>query len=147
LVWIAARIYRANRPERSRVAPLWFLLLPPLSFALQEFAERLLHAESAPFSAIHEPAFIAALLLQIPFGLLAYLVARLLLAVAAEVGRLLAGTHGFPETRPSVFGLLAPSPAAAARTSVLASGHSQRGPPSSRPVVLTEAAGTVPDRR
>ncbi len=129
LIWIAARLLRANRSVRSGIAPLWFLLLPPQSFALQEFAERMLHAESAPFSAIHEPAFIAALVLQLPFGLLAYVVARLLLAVAEEVSRLLAGPEEFPAARPSVFGLLLPPSAAGARTPVLASGHSQRGPP------------------
>jgi hypothetical protein len=129
LVGIVARILRSRNPGTRGVAPLWFIALPPLSFALQELSERLLHAESSPFSAIHEPAFVAALVLQLPFGFLAYLLARFLTAVAEEVGRLLARSQPLPGAKRSAAILLPPLSAAGPRSPVLASGHSQRGPP------------------
>jgi hypothetical protein len=129
LIGIGVRLHRARRPGTQGVAPAWFLVLPPLSFALQELAERLLHAESAPFSAIHEPAFLAALVLQLPFGFLAYLLACFLLAVADEVGRFLARSQPFPAATRSAVILPLPPLAARLRSPILASGHSQRGPP------------------
>jgi hypothetical protein len=129
LVGLGANAYGARRPRTGGIAPAWFLLLPPFSFMVQELAERMLHAESAPFSAIHEPAFVAALLLQLPFAFLAYLLARLLLAVAEEVGRLFGCSEPFPAAAASDFIHPLPILAAWPRTPVLASGHSQRGPP------------------
>src|SRR5205823_1593512 len=67
------------------VWPWFFFVLPPLAFALQELAERLLHAESFPFYAAFEPRFLLGLLLQIPFGLLALLVARAFLRVVERL--------------------------------------------------------------
>lgn len=128
LAGLGVRMFRARRRGTHGVAPLWFLLLPPLSFALQELAERLLHAESAPFSAVREPAFLAALLLQLPFGLLAYLLARFLLAIAEDVGGLLSRHAAFPQACRSVL-LPVPLMAARPRRPVLASGQSERGPP------------------
>lgn len=129
LVGIGVRIQGSRDPGTRGVAPLWFLALPPLSFALQELAERLLHAESSPFSAVHEPAFLTALVLQLPFGFLAFLLARLLLAVAEEVGRLLARSYPFPAAGRSALILLFPASASGPPIPVPASGHSERGPP------------------
>src|SRR5712692_1987395 len=77
------------------VSPWWFFTLPPLAFTLQEFSERLLRAEAFPFHAALEPRFLLGLLLQLPFGLLALLVARMLLCVVERLVRALAG----PRTR------------------------------------------------
>jgi hypothetical protein len=52
---------------------------------LQELAERLLRAEAFPFQAALEPRFLLGLLLQLPFGLLALLVARALLRVVERL--------------------------------------------------------------
>jgi hypothetical protein len=68
-----------------------FFVLPPLGFAVQEAIERFIHVESFPWNGLHEPAFLSAMLLQIPFGVIAYLAARWLTRVAVRLGRMLAG--------------------------------------------------------
>jgi hypothetical protein len=71
-----------------------FFVLPPLAFASQELAERLLHAEGFPFHAALEPRFPVGLLLQLPFGLLAILVAHWLLRVVTRLVLALARCRG-----------------------------------------------------
>ena len=106
-----------------------FAALPPLTFALQEHLERLIHNGTA-FGVVFEPTFMLGLVLQLPFAVAAYLLSRLLLRVAERVGRRLA-----PRSRarrrfaiPSGAFLcwlgLAPP-----RMAALASGHAERGPP------------------
>lgn len=109
-------------------APAWLFLLPLLAFSVQEVAERLVHAESFPFNLAHEPAFLAALVLQIPFGLVAYLIARAFLRVAEVLGRVLfRGREPFPAPRAS---LPRPSRTPVRRmTLALREGHSSRSPP------------------
>lgn len=67
-----------------------FALLPPLAFALQELLELSLHTGTFAWHAVAEPTFLPGLALQLPFALLAYLAARLLLRAAVRLGRLLA---------------------------------------------------------
>lgn len=106
----------------------WLLLLPPLAFAVQELAERLAHTESAPFSPALEPRFLVGLALQIPFGIAAFLLGRVLLRLAVAVARALAARRAVqpaaerPPVRPW------PGPARR-RIPVLALGHAGRGPP------------------
>ena len=70
--------------------PAWpFAVLPPLAFALQEHLERLLHAGAVPWTAVLEPTFLPGFLLQLPFALLAFAVARALLGAAVLLARLL----------------------------------------------------------
>ncbi len=110
------------------VARAWFFLLPPLAFTAQEFAERLVHAESMPFNPAHEPAFLAALALQIPFGLAAYFIARLLLRVADVLVRALArGRRTYPTSRSALPRLSRPF--LGRRSLALLKGHSSRSPP------------------
>ncbi|MGZ4281980.1 MAG: hypothetical protein ACXWCU_15605 [Caldimonas sp.] len=79
------------RREAAAPVPAWaFGLLPPLGFAVQEFLERWLSGALFPWWMVLQPTFRIGLLLQLPFGLAAYLVARLLLRAADEVGRALA---------------------------------------------------------
>src|SRR5713226_8747903 len=80
-----ARLLLSRRQRGSAVSPWLFFVLPPLAFALQEFAERVLRAEAFPFQAALEPRFLLGLLLQLPFGLLALLVARALLRVVERL--------------------------------------------------------------
>jgi hypothetical protein len=117
-----------RRPRAYAVSPWFFFVLPPLAFASQELAERLLRAEAFPFAAALEPHFLLGLLVQLPFGLLALFIARVLLRV---VERLIVAFARTPvprlPTRPSW------SPREASvlpRIPALALGHSQRGPPS-----------------
>lgn len=81
---------RARRRRAGSVSPWLFFVLPPLAFWSQELAERLLNAEAFPFQAALEPRFLLGLLLQLPFGLLALLVARALLGVVGRIARALA---------------------------------------------------------
>jgi hypothetical protein len=105
-----------------------FFVLPPLAFASQEFAERLLRAEAFPFQAALEPRFLLGLLLQLPFGLLALLVARALLRVVERLVHALARARA-PRLRPTP--PWSPRQASVLpRIPALALGHSQRAPPS-----------------
>ncbi len=123
LVWLGHRILSGKK----EVALGWFFLLPPVALVAQEVAERLIHAESFPFNPVHEPAFLAALALQIPFGLASLLLARLLLAVAVRIGRALSRPLLIPKRAP----VSRPARPAVFRwpSGELASGHSSRSPP------------------
>jgi hypothetical protein len=78
----------------GRVPPFAFALLPPLAFALQELLELSLHTGSIAWQACVEPTFLPGLALQLPFALLAYVAARLLLRAAVRLGRALARPRG-----------------------------------------------------
>lgn len=81
----------AARGRAPRALPAWgFALLPPLAFALQETLELSLHTGAFAWRALLAPTFVPGLLLQLPFALLMYLVARVLLRTAERIGRALA---------------------------------------------------------
>jgi hypothetical protein len=86
-----------------------------------------MHAETSPFNPVHEPAFLLALLLQVPFGLVAFLTARALLRVADALARMLSREVTAPERR--AVGTSAPARAPRLRPALLAGGHSPRSPP------------------
>lgn len=111
--------------------PAWaFGLLPLLGFAIQEFLERWFMGVSFPWQVVLEPTFRVGLLLQLPFALAAYLVARLLLRVAEHVGRILGRRRELHVRRPRWVGALAPSSLVFVPCMpVLAAGHAERGPP------------------
>lgn len=126
LSWLLA----LARSRQGRGASPWlFLVLPSLAFSVQEFGERLMHVEGAPFRAALEPRFLIGLALQIPFGLVALLVARLFLRVAERIVRV------FGRRQPLVVApwrpLLAVRPVlfVLPRIPTLALGYPQRGPP------------------
>jgi hypothetical protein len=121
-VVLAAALRHALRGSSgSRPSPLLFAVLPPLAFALQEHVERLGH----PALVVLEPTLLVGLALQLPFGLLAWLLARAILRAAEVLGALLV-----PPPRPwrpaplrvVARGLVLPRPA-------LATAGSERGPP------------------
>lgn len=115
---------------RRAPVPAWaFACLPPLAFALQEFLERWLRGGQFPWWMVQQPTFRVGLLLQLPFALLAYVFARLLLRAAAEVARLLGRKVSPPRPagRPRVG--RAPAPVPLPRLSLLALGWTERGPP------------------
>jgi hypothetical protein len=128
LVAAAARLLVGRCKSRvSEPSPWLFFVLPPLAFALQEVSERLLRTEAFPFDAALEPRLLIGLLLQLPFGLLALLAARLLLRAVERIVRLLARPATARLTalvswRPSQLLDLPRIPA-------LALGYQQRGPP------------------
>jgi LPXTG-motif cell wall-anchored protein len=127
-VVVAAGLLLVRRRRRGvEVSPWLFFVLPPLAFAAQEVAERLLRAEAFPFQAALEPRFLLGLLLQLPFGLLALLVARALLRAVERLVCTLARTP-----TPRLHTTVSWSPQQACelqRIPALALGYPQRGPP------------------
>ena len=107
LVSLAFAALDAARDRPSRALPAAaFALLPPLAFVLQEMLELSLHTGTFAWRAVLAPTFVPGLLLQLPFALLAYVVARLLLRAAARIGRALAPS--VPALRNAVQFALAP---------------------------------------
>jgi hypothetical protein len=123
--WLLVSLLR--RPRRG-ASPWLFFWLPPLAFGVQELFERLLHAEAAPFQAALEPRFLIGLALQLPFGLVALLVACVLLRVASRIARAFSRRPHGPRRRPSVLACLFVG-CELPRIPALALGYPQRGPP------------------
>jgi hypothetical protein len=127
LASFAAVSWDARRGGRAAVLDRWPLALLPLAtFVVQEHLERYLHDGTFPWSAVVEPTFLVGFVLQIPFALAAYFVARLLLRVADAIGR---ARRDRIAPRPAGLGALAPASVALARRNPLAGGHPSRGPP------------------
>lgn len=78
--------------HRRAFRPVWFLVLPPAAFVIQEIAERFVLGPEA------EPNLLATAMIQLPFALLAFVVARFVLTVVRRVVRLL--TAGTRRSRP-----------------------------------------------
>ena len=110
--------------------PAWpFAVLPPLAFALQEHLERLMHAGDVPWTAVLEPTFLPGFLLQLPFALLAFAVARALLGAAVRLARLFErGARPVP-ARTRVSARRRRATVVLRRLAPLACGRSLRGPP------------------
>lgn len=73
-----------GRPVRS--LPAWvFLFIPELGFVLQEHIERFMTSGVFPWWTVLEPSFWRGLVLQVPLGLAAYLIATILLRTASAV--------------------------------------------------------------
>ena len=106
----------------GRTPAAWvFAICPPLAFLLQESAER-----GFDPGFLFEPAVLAGLALQLPFALLSWALARLLLRAAASLGQLLRrGGRVRDTTRP----LPRAVPAATPRGAFVLAGAG-RGPPS-----------------
>ncbi len=80
--WVVAGSVRRSL---QRPVPAWaFALLPLLAFTLQEILERWLAGSSFPWWVVLQHTFQIGLLLQLPFALLAFLAARLLLRTAEQ---------------------------------------------------------------
>lgn len=83
-------------PTSARALALPFACLPPLAFVLLELFEALFHRGHVPVGLTVEPAFLAGLVLQLPFALTGYLVARLLLRLSDGVRRLILRRRAVP---------------------------------------------------
>ena len=129
LIVFAWTVVGVVRAQRHRSVPAWaFALLPLLGFSVQEFVERFLAGTPAPWLVVLEPTFRIGLLLQLPFGLVAFLLARLLLHVAEHVGQALRLSG--PRERLGALPLRwSVRPFSLPRAPVLADGHAGRGPP------------------
>jgi hypothetical protein len=126
---LAALVDSVRRRPPTSAPPVWiFGLLPLLGYTLQEFLERWVMLGGFPWWMVEQPTFRVGLLLQLPFALVAFAAARLLLRAAEHVGCALR-----PEELP--LRLLGPArlwhPVARSlsRLAALAAGHAERGPP------------------
>jgi hypothetical protein len=129
LVTICVRIATRHRGRRATGAsPGWFFFLPFAALAFQELAERAIHGESFPFNPAHEPAFLVALLLQLPFGLIAFFLARALLAIGTRICQRLSGAAEVRRAHAGGTRVVLPSVTVPHRP-LLTQGHSVRGPP------------------
>jgi hypothetical protein len=123
---VAALDAAKGRPSRGM--PAWaFGALAPTAFALQEILELSLHTGTFAWHAVSAPTFGPGLLLQVPFAVLAWLAARLLLRAATHAGRALASRP--PVAAPVARVALAPAVVALPRTAALGRGLAKRGPP------------------
>ncbi len=85
---LAASALDAARGRSVRSLPPWaFAFLPVVGFACQEYIERWFAWGFFPWYAAEQPTFVLGILLQLPFGALAYFAARLLLRTAKRLGR------------------------------------------------------------
>ena len=129
LVGFVVGVMDSARRRGPRPLPAWaFALLPLVGFTVQEFTERWLAGSSFPWWMVLQPTFRIGLAFQLPFALLAFLLARLLLRAAERVVRALRGRAARPRPAgvlPEWFALAVWLP----RVAVLAEGHAGRGPP------------------
>ncbi len=97
LIAFAVVVFDRARGRPLRSLPPWaFLFIPEVGFVLQEHLERLLASGVFPWWTALEPSFWRGLVLQLPLGLAAYLVAALLLADCLGAG---GGRRCAPEMR------------------------------------------------
>jgi hypothetical protein len=95
LVAMAVAVVDRVRDRPARGLPPWaFILMPAIGFTLQEHLERLFAIGVFPWWAMQEPSFWRGLVLQLPLGLLAYLIARLLLRTASVVAEVIRARRG-----------------------------------------------------
>jgi hypothetical protein len=128
LVALLVTALDASRGRPARALPAWaFAVLAPLAFALQEVIELSLHTGTFAWHAAAAPTFLPGLALQLPFSLLAWLAARLLLRAAGRAGRSFAARP--PVGRPLALLTPAPTGAPLPRVRVVAYRLAQRGPP------------------
>ena len=117
-----------GRPARS--LPAWsFLLVPELGFVLQEHIERFVAAGAFPWWTALEPSFWRGLVLQVPLGLAAYLVARLLLRTAQTIADAVGGRGARPLVVRAPVAAVRPSDVFLPRPAPLAGLAADRAPP------------------
>jgi hypothetical protein len=124
-LWLARALSRPGRfGSDGQVSLMPFLLLAPLAFCLQECVEQLFVGGS-PFAAVFEPTFLPGVLLQVPFAIVAFFIARWLLRVADRVRSILGGGPLVWVHEPALWFAVADLP----RVTSLARGYGERGPP------------------
>lgn len=131
LLVLAVTVADRVRGRSVRALPAWaFLWIPLVGFTLQEHLERFVATGVFPLWEFQEPTFARGLVLQVPLGLLAYAIARLLLRttdVAASAIRACAR----PQTRVGrwLVAVWAPSASFVPRSAPLALAAAGRAPP------------------
>jgi len=121
LVLEAVAVLRGE--PRVSSPPLAFALLPVAAFVIQEHLETFLYSGTSP---LLEHVFLVGLAVQLPFGLAALLLARLLQSLARAVGLALAADEQAPHADGPA---LSPISVELRRLDVLALGYGERAPP------------------
>jgi len=119
---------RALRRRESGPTAATFVVLPALAFLASEVLERLFGVESFPFQPSLEPRLLLGLALQLPFGLVAFFVARLLLGAVQRVVARLSKARFTRRLCPNA-SHLTPRSVLLPRIPALALGYPERGPP------------------
>ena len=132
LLVLLVLVWDSVRGNVDRELPSWvFLWLPLVGFVLQEHLERLIASGVFPWWAVETPTFWRGLVLQIPLGLLAYGVARVLRRAAHAVAAVIARRgHGRVEVRPRSLAWTPATSVLLPRPAPLALGAAGRAPPS-----------------
>jgi hypothetical protein len=118
------------RRSLQRPVPAWaFAAMPLIAYTVQEFVERWLAGSSLPWWMVLQPTFRVGLALQLPFALIAFVLARLLLRTADRTAAAVRPSAPRPRIRvPLPSAWVVPS-----RISLpcveIAVGHPGRGPP------------------
>ena len=130
LLSLVATVVDVARGRGVRPLPPWaFALLPVAGFAVQEYVERWLSWGFFPWPAALQPTFAIGIALQLPFGALAYVAARLLLRTARRLGRRLSRVSP-PRLRQAPSPLLLPvAQPLPPSSSLLSRRLGRRGPP------------------
>ena len=128
LAGLAGRATGAWSTSHPAAARLPFALLAPALYVVQEHAETVLRTGAAPLGTLLEPTFLPGLLLQIPFALAAYAIARALVRLADGVRALVASRRRKPR-RPGASVSRRPTLAAPPRSEAHRWAHSGRAPP------------------
>jgi len=131
LVWLGSVVARPG-DQRRAVAPWLFALLPVLGFTFQELLERWLTGAGFPWWMVLQPTFRVGLALQIPFAIVAYVIARLAQRGAERAGRVLRPAAVCVITLGAEVVSLFTAPLLP-RRGVLAGGYAGRGPPAIAP--------------
>jgi hypothetical protein len=113
----------------ARMSALPFAVVPALGFFLHQHFEQLASTGTISVAALTAPAFLLGLILQIPFGIVAFFVVRFLLRFAERLGVTLAELRkprrAIPAIRRPRASLLAHGP----RLALLARSAAPRAPP------------------
>jgi hypothetical protein len=129
-IMLAARLWSKSRGRSWRGAgPGWFLILPALAYVMGELLERVTSegGEALTLHSFREPRLLLALALQIPFGAVAYAIARLLFATARAIFARVRSSVQDPARRPDEIEPV--TWIARARWSCLVGARGLRGPP------------------
>jgi hypothetical protein len=94
-------VFAGHAGRSPRPSAVSFAVLAPAIFVGQEHFERLLHSGTFAPALVFERTFLLGLAMQVPFALIAYVCARLLLGAARVVARLLAVPRVFVLRRQS----------------------------------------------
>lgn len=124
---LAGRAAGSWSTQHAASARLPFAVVAPMLFIVQEHVETVLHTGAAPIGTMIEPTFLPGLLLQIPFAIAGYAIARALIRLADGVRGLIGSRRRVP--RRSAAPAKRPVSIAAPRTERSRWAYSGRAPP------------------